>query len=32
MVRASGMFGSDLTVPAGAGAQTRLLAFVGRQG
>ena len=32
MVRASGMFGEDLAVPADAGAQTRLLAFVGRQG
>ena len=32
MVRASGMFGADLAVPAGAGAQTRLLAFIGRQG
>jgi uncharacterized protein (TIGR03086 family) len=32
MVRGSGMFGEDLAVPAGAGAQTRLLAFVGRQG
>jgi uncharacterized protein (TIGR03086 family) len=31
MVRASGMFGNDLPVPPGAGAQTRLLAFVGRQ-
>ena len=32
MVRASGMFGADLAVPTGAGAQTRLLAFIGRQG
>jgi uncharacterized protein (TIGR03086 family) len=31
MVRASGMFGNDLAVPANAGAQTRLLAFIGRQ-
>jgi uncharacterized protein (TIGR03086 family) len=31
MVRASGMFGADLSVPANAGAQTRLLAFIGRQ-
>jgi len=32
MVRASGMFGEDLAVPADAGAQTRLLAFIGREG
>jgi uncharacterized protein (TIGR03086 family) len=32
MVRASGMFGNDLAAPANAGAQTRLLAFIGRQG
>ena len=32
MLRASGMFGEDLLVPAGAGAQTRLLAFIGREG
>ena len=32
MVRASGMFGEDLVVPADAAAQTRLLAFVGRKG
>ena len=32
MVRASGMFGNDLSVPADAGAQTRLLAFIGRRG
>jgi uncharacterized protein (TIGR03086 family) len=32
MIRASGMFGKDLAVPADAGAQTRLLAFIGRQG
>jgi uncharacterized protein (TIGR03086 family) len=31
MVRASGMFGKDLSVPADAGAQARLLAFIGRQ-
>ena len=31
MVRASGMFGSDLPVSADAGPQTRLLAFLGRQ-
>jgi uncharacterized protein (TIGR03086 family) len=31
MVRASGMFGNDLSVPSNAGAQTRLLAFIGRQ-
>ena len=31
MVRASGMFGNDLSVPADAGAQTRLLAFIGRE-
>ena len=31
MVRASGMFGEDLAVPADAGAQTRLLAFIGRE-
>jgi uncharacterized protein (TIGR03086 family) len=31
MVRASGMFGDDLSVPDGAGAQSRLLAFIGRQ-
>jgi len=32
MVRASGAFGEDLAVPPDAGAQTRLLAFVGRKG
>jgi uncharacterized protein (TIGR03086 family) len=32
MVRASGAFGEDLAVPTDAGAQTRLLAFVGRKG
>jgi len=32
MVRASGMFGDDLAVTADAGAQTRLLAFIGRHG
>lgn len=32
MVRTSGMFGDDLPVPAQAGGQTRLLAFIGRQG
>ncbi len=32
MVRASGMFGEDLEVDADANAQTRLLAFVGREG
>ena len=32
MVRGSGMFGNDLEVPADAGVQTRLLAFIGRQG
>jgi uncharacterized protein (TIGR03086 family) len=32
IVRASGMFGDDLVVPADAGAQTRLLAFIGRRG
>jgi uncharacterized protein (TIGR03086 family) len=32
MVRGSGMFGTDLPAPADAGAQTRLLAFIGRQG
>jgi len=32
MVRASGMFGSDIAVAAGAGAQARLLAFLGRRG
>jgi uncharacterized protein (TIGR03086 family) len=31
MVRASGMFGKDLSAPHNAGAQTRLLAFIGRQ-
>jgi uncharacterized protein (TIGR03086 family) len=31
MVRASGMFGEDLAVPADASAQTRLLAFIGRK-
>jgi uncharacterized protein (TIGR03086 family) len=31
IVRASGMFGDDLAVPSNAGAQTRLLAFIGRQ-
>lgn len=32
MVRGSGMFGQDVVVPASANAQTRLLAFIGRQG
>jgi len=32
MVRASGTFGEDLAVPADAGAQSRLLAFIGREG
>ena len=32
MVRASGMFGEDILVSADAGAQTQLLAFIGRQG
>ena len=32
MVRASGMFGEDILVPAGAGPQTQLLAFIGRKG
>lgn len=32
MVRGSGMFGEDLAVPAGASAQTCLLAFIGREG
>ena len=31
IVRASGMCGNDLSVPADAGAQTRLLAFIGRE-
>jgi uncharacterized protein (TIGR03086 family) len=31
MVRASGMFGNELSVPDDAGAQTRLLALIGRQ-
>jgi uncharacterized protein (TIGR03086 family) len=31
MVRASGMFGQDLAVPADASTQTRLLAFIGRE-
>jgi uncharacterized protein (TIGR03086 family) len=31
MIRASGMFGEDLPVSADVGAQTRLLAFIGRQ-
>jgi uncharacterized protein (TIGR03086 family) len=31
MIRASGMFGEDLPVSADAGAQSRLLAFIGRQ-
>jgi uncharacterized protein (TIGR03086 family) len=31
MVRASGMFGEDLAVSADASAQTRLLAFIGRE-
>jgi hypothetical protein len=31
MVRASGVFGKDLSVPADAGPQAHLLAFVGRQ-
>ncbi len=32
MVRASGMFGEDILVPAGGGPQTQLLAFIGRKG
>jgi uncharacterized protein (TIGR03086 family) len=32
MVRASGMFGEDLRVPAGVGPQTQLFAFIGRKG
>src|SRR5450755_3895965 len=32
MVRASGMFGEDVLVPAGVGPQTQLLAFIGRKG
>ncbi len=32
MVRASGVFGEDILVPAGAGPQTQLLAFIGRRG
>ena len=32
MVRASGMFGEEILVPAGAGPQTQLLAFIGRKG
>jgi uncharacterized protein (TIGR03086 family) len=32
MVRASGMFGEDLLMPAGVGPQTQLLAFIGRKG
>jgi uncharacterized protein (TIGR03086 family) len=32
VIRASGMFGEDLSLPADAGAQTRLLAFIGRRG
>jgi uncharacterized protein (TIGR03086 family) len=32
MVRASGMFGENIAVAADTGAQTRLLAFIGRQG
>jgi len=32
MVRASGMFGADLAVSGDAAPQTRLLAFLGRQG
>ena len=32
LVRASGAFGEDIAVPAEAGAQTRLLAFIGRHG
>jgi uncharacterized protein (TIGR03086 family) len=31
MVRASGMFGEDIVVPAGVGPQTQLLAFIGRK-
>jgi uncharacterized protein (TIGR03086 family) len=31
MVRASGAFGTDLSTPADAGAQQRLLAFIGRK-
>ncbi len=32
LVRASGMFGEELAVAADAGAQSRLLAFIGREG
>ena len=32
MVRASGMFGDDILVPAGVEPQTQLLAFIGRKG
>ena len=32
MVRASGMFGEDILVPADLGPQTQLLAFIGRKG
>jgi uncharacterized protein (TIGR03086 family) len=32
MVRASGVFGESLSVPADADSQTRLLAFIGRRG
>jgi uncharacterized protein (TIGR03086 family) len=32
MVRASGVFGDEVAVPAAADAQTRLLAFTGRRG
>ena len=32
MVRASGMFGEDILVPADVGPQTQLLAFIGRKG
>lgn len=32
MVRASGMFGEDILMPADVGPQTQLLAFIGRKG
>ena len=32
LVRASGMFGDDLSVPADASRQVRMLAFIGREG
>ena len=31
MVRASGMFGENIVMPAGVGPQTQLLAFIGRK-